>query len=1727
MNTGRLIYIDPNDLAAENERRHEFTNGTHPYNITYDYEDLSVGVDLEVMTCERGGNVIANDISDNSTNNLFTNKNGSKLSVVMYDKNKEAENIKDGYLPTGKNNGNNKEYFFLTSDFAEANYDDLSKGFDAREAMCIESINIDYSSNMTPEVTMNLVDIRGLSLFQPEELQDGMDKSAKNVTSNVFRALVRFPYPLFRLSIKGFYGTKVTYSLAPLSFKTTFDNGTGNFKIAVKFIGHIYGLYTDIMFNYLLAAPYFDSTEKGVPGKYWSENKNFVYNEYGNTGATTNEASRLMTFIEFANRWNEVKKNAESFNNDFGEVLQRMTDLKQAQNKIQQIVNVYNNFLRAISDNSVTYDPASHKDYDETYYAFFPLTSTTSPNSETILGDKDKIISYHTELSNLIKEFNEANGSEEEGEGFTLPEVTLPELRDDGYIDLSEQPFFVKEGDELKENSEADEVLNTDEHQTLLKAIRNDEAHKATWKYYLYEHKCFFKTCNETFEKIDNKCKELANSEDRNKEEGRLSRQILGFYPTIENVFRMLFAHLDCFMHFYYECLDNIKNANNDRTASALGLLEEEGTIKSDIPKGNGDVTVPPFTKFFRNDNNGSMEEIYPGDIEKYAELDECKFVDTIIGSLLMLEHEENTVEAESGNTDDTTTYSEETALPKFRANLLTDYMLDKNPYAYLKTDGSMENRIGSILYVYLKRYMAARMHFQSGSEWMAIREAKNVAEVFDGSTTFNAMLNGITDEKTLSKYISDFCNSNGYDVLNPQKEKDEKSSLYKASIIDIDNGGKDGRYLNNTDIQINPPLRLYRKRTNEHHVHLPLKMSTPYVNITTKKEDVARKLKKIKNLVENIQNESTAEKPKKNSEDRVRYINTSMTAVTSAVDDKVFYPYRNETVYRIYEYDGKVVPKQSEFKKGKKYGKYSNLVEACKKAEGSKNKPYYGFIFPYFPPAYYRFLYSTTYFNEHKGYHYHGQFSEGGTLKLYNNFKALMFLKYMNYGKKTIESAIEMLNKGGHSAIYRLPRHLVALIGGCIYAEEKNFLEKYGLEPYREFKKDDSFLLMYNTEEKIARLNRSEMYGDLFASKDKYEGERNALKDVFEDFAEHEYSKIEKLFFKSKVFERAKQITGNQGMVFTSSHNSWIDGDKKDDFNNWCNIYPILKGQELHNKITEFYLSTCLVECYKNEMTDSDKKVIMDYKGRLSVKKTTLLKFVEELKKLYADGGTTQYESGVSTSLKNDEEINVDIRYQCYNYLQLLYNRWIPMYDKERFLLSSPDEVIEDRRKRFSPTSSGDNNQNGYMVSNSNDVRSQREFTNFLFVDSYYNDISSRFYINPQTLYESIRQFLTGQNTVNVLSFMSSLCQNNRLNFISLPIYSNFYNTETVKDMFLPKTYNDEYRKPSYGNTYLIMYPYATSENLISEGRKEGCSFAKDDIMLSISRRNGVAEATLKDPDTQAIFTTKDVTDNNELQLNVPVFGVEFGRQNQSYFTDVQINMDTGSATEEEIKNTFAIANTAKEGSNTMNSIIYGNDLFQVYSKRAYTCNVRMMGCANIMPMMCFYLNNIPMFKGLYMITKVSHNITPGNMTTSFTGVKVAKYKTKYIRNVFNFDYLSRMVANKLNGGGGYIDDGTVLANCNGYDVRKLTEWLNNRKDITNSTQKNVQHIQEWRYNTQLKDLIGTLINMGIGHTFILIKQARIGNESYISLRQIRSLTEIHLTVTGQCPEMLRAAYQ
>jgi hypothetical protein len=116
--------------------------------------------------------------------------------------------------------------------------------------------------------------------------------------------------------------------------------------------------------------------------------------------------------------------------------------------------------------------------------------------------------------------------------------------------------------------------------------------------------------------------------------------------------------------------------------------------------------------------------------------------------------------------------------------------------------------------------------------------------------------------------------------------------------------------------------------------------------------------------------------------------------------------------------------------------------------------------------------------------------------------------------------------------------------------------------------------------------------------------------------------------------------------------------------------------------------------------------------------------------------------------------------------------------------------------------------------------------------------------------------------------------------------------------------------------------------------------------------------------------------------------FEVNVGDSNQNMFKGVSLDQSSFTNTTESHMVTEYIARS-NSGANSFN---IDTSLFNVYRLHSYTCNVTCIGNVMIQPTMYFYLKNIPMFRGSYLITEVTHSIRDNNMVTNFKGVRISK---------------------------------------------------------------------------------------------------------------------------------------
>jgi hypothetical protein len=130
--------------------------------------------------------------------------------------------------------------------------------------------------------------------------------------------------------------------------------------------------------------------------------------------------------------------------------------------------------------------------------------------------------------------------------------------------------------------------------------------------------------------------------------------------------------------------------------------------------------------------------------------------------------------------------------------------------------------------------------------------------------------------------------------------------------------------------------------------------------------------------------------------------------------------------------------------------------------------------------------------------------------------------------------------------------------------------------------------------------------------------------------------------------------------------------------------------------------------------------------------------------------------------------------------------------------------------------------------------------------------------------------------------------------------------------------------------------------------------------------------------------------------------FEVNFGDQAQGVFKSISLDQSTYKNTTESALAQERLARS--QGGGGSHSVDIG--LFDIYKTASYQCSVTCMGNVMLQPTMYFYLANVPMFNGTYLIFDVSHSIKAGQFETSFTGVRISNSTLPSLDSTFMSSY-------------------------------------------------------------------------------------------------------------------------
>ena len=300
----------------------------------------------------------------------------------------------------------------------------------------------------------------------------------------------------------------------------------------------------------------------------------------------------------------------------------------------------------------------------------------------------------------------------------------------------------------------------------------------------------------------------------------------------------------------------------------------------------------------------------------------------------------------------------------------------------------------------------------------------------------------------------------------------------------------------------------------------------------------------------------------------------------------------------------------------------------------------------------------------------------------------------------------------------------------------------------------------------------------------------------------------------------------------------------------------------------------------------------------------------------------------------------------------------------------------------------------------------------NLIFKDIMFNDRANR-EVGDKILVNvsEVKDLIVANPNATVESIVKSILVKNNFIVMNIPSYVNFYGVASPTESDTPdsKFTGTEFSNALFGSYSEVDYTKSKNKLVCLYGQSTSQYLENSDINRGFNNDTWNLGIPTNNPAVENLSNKK----NWGLTNKVVGVAVDFGLQNQSVFTNISLSQDLGKATSESLKMEYDLAQQ-KSGTRTSTQ---SSSLFNIYKTRAYQVNIECMGNAMIQPTMYFIIRNVPMFSGPYWIQSVSHVITNGSFTTSFSGTRqrIAEYPIDdlYLQSVKK-QFLSQIKNNK-----------------------------------------------------------------------------------------------------------------
>lgn len=1557
-------YVEPNivfDRGITNQSEFNFEKIINP-------EDYCIALKITVERYDRRVSTSSEFIT------LSWNSSGDKEKTTRV-------NFMSGTLMTDTANNNNT-IPYMTTKYADMYVTDLVD-YGTSEMLGIKSVNIEFESAVVPVITVQFSDVRGMSLFTPAEMgKDSRFVNKRNVEQSFFQAFFQLPYPKFNITVKGFYGNPVSYEVTCDKFDTNFNSETGNFDVTARFIGYRYSFLSDISMDLLLAAPY----AKYLGEEYWNEQK--ANGHFVITDVNGNKV-QMPTMVEIMTKYNEAITKSQAVNTTIDREEATHEDERRQLSEINKKYHEWYTQLAADLIKKYGKDlciPFFTSEKQDEFVGVLILVSREDKNDNLSFDAtqfSDNLKTLTNELNSTIKSYNESYASFNKldfvSEDFSS--VVKNKLFNPLYVDVHDRT--IKFNGFHVDNKIHRALINKylfptkEKEEDILRKIYNNDGVKQFIDCFYIDVDYTKLTNRISYLEQESNASPLEKQDKKQREE--FNRQIveqLGWSPTIENFTKISMAHLETLMHMLYTTAEGINADEGGRTPSALGVSVGADGNCSDVREDN--KVVPPFprvTKLITEaDGTKKQEDCWIGEFNGGSgfgkEIDLVETFFTAVAELrqIIKESENRLVSIE----EDKKRGDLDLAVPYPITSF--DFFLDNNVYGEDVID-TIENFAGAVS---IRMFDVLCANFFANNGRTPNFDWRNKAD-------------------SLGKIEA----HNFFKKVNSDKNKDFRS------WIKLDNGKFNSKFVLDTVKSSKPNDRYPWSLTKGSSTPMPLintsnwfdryQLTTsfgkccmyPLQNISFNKinEDYSF-FQKNRDTFEN-HNVALSIAPKYSSPNKLDRYNAHYNFIIE--DDYMKLSDTMGTVLSTNTIDDyKTI---SDF--------IVDKIDIDKYIEGRYSKLFSGRNGSKYHESFVKKLGITT-TEEIKKYPYDNQngFYVNVEKKKLINFDGSKEKKYYTSTEKDLEAYLksEIKSKSisscfiseifGNNRETKKVDYETSLLGDDMNFTPIAFLMGINCINYRNLEalilKPSTLLLGATTFNYIPRfvvlqigliLDEMTNGGDAnYINKSFIHDEIVSKLNVFNDrigntltnyinklsvYSRYVYIKYYRDWVNTEFKDFKNQLTGSN----KKKHIAVEQIEQTSKTSSFVNRIFLREDDSFVRTLTnKMMLPVMIINGNVNHIVQNREGLPSSYyRVDESVYKKYLDAFISELNQLYGMVEFKQDDNGNIVRLTTEAANTTnEMRMELYRYLKQINDKWLPTSTMEDWYF------------------------NNFFDSSS--LRKNQPYR-FYFIDSYYNKIGNKLMLDVGKIVNEINVSFTYPDVnMSLYGFFGKIFGDNRCMFKCVQNFFDLKNQEAMENMFKPLSYNTVMNADftrNNGADFVVVYTYEPSKylNVPNSDYKDDGFMLNDEFYSPISVRSRGAD------------------DEGKNFYKIPAFGVTYGKQYQSFFKNVSVGMGNSIQTQQAIQAKHNIINAASTSKKTTT---VGQDLFDIYANQSYTCKVDMMGCAWVQPMMYFVLLNIPMFKGSYMIMKVSHTITPGNMSTTFTGCRMSNVSNKLVENVF-----------------------------------------------------------------------------------------------------------------------------